>query len=103
MNPRTIDVERARGVVVTWEDGHVSRFGLEDLRVRCPCARCRGLREMGQAAWPVPGAPEELRIVSAEQVGNWGLNLHWNDGHTTGIYAWEALRDWCACEECNAA
>ena len=40
-----------------------------------------------------PAAPA-LRIETAKEVGNWGLNLHWNDGHTTGIYTWEILRAW---------
>lgn len=100
MSPAGIDVERDRGVTVTWEDGHVSRFGLEELRVNCPCSQCRGLRQGGQEAWPGPGAPATLRIESAAQVGNWGLNLAWNDGHTTGIFTWETLRAWCQCEAC---
>lgn len=102
-NPSAIDVDRARCVSITWDDGHVSRFDLEDLRTNCPCARCRGLRQMGDVAWPVPGAPATLRIESAEQVGNWGLNLHWNDAHTTGIYTWDVLRSWCPCDECEGA
>ena len=81
-------------MTVTWDDGHVRRFGLEELRVNCLCAQCRGLREQGQPAWPGAGAPAVLRIESAQEVGNWGLNLHWNDGHTTGIYTWEILRTW---------
>ena len=35
-----------------------------------------------------------LRIQTAQQVGNWGLNVGWNDGHPTGIYTWEVLRAW---------
>ena len=35
-----------------------------------------------------------LRIQTAQQVGNWGLNVGWNDGHTTGIFPFEALRRW---------
>jgi DUF971 family protein len=100
-NPRTVEVDREHAVTVTWDDGHLSRFGLEELRTSCPCAQCRGLRQEGEAAWPSPGAPDRLRIESAEQVGNWGLNLHWNDGHTTGIYTWERLRSWCSCAECS--
>ncbi len=101
-NPSTIDVDRAEAVTITWDDGHVSRFGLEGLRISCPCAECRGLREMGEEAWPRPGKPTVLQATSAGQVGNWGLNLHWNDGHTTGIYTWEILRAWCPCEACAA-
>ena len=54
-------------------------------------------------AWPRPGAPETLRIEGAEKVGNWGLNLEWNDGHGTGIYTWDTLRAWCPCEVCEAS
>ena len=101
ITPATIDVERERGVTITWEDGQVSRFGLEELRLNCQCANCRGLRQEGREPWPQPGAPEQLRIESAETVGNWGLTIHWNDGHTIGIYAWDVLRSWCPCDECQ--
>jgi prepilin-type processing-associated H-X9-DG protein len=102
-SPVTVDVERERGVTITWADGHVSPFDLESLRVSCQCAECRGLREAGGVAWPGAGAPRPLRIETAAQVGNWGLNLHWNDGHTTGIYTWELLRAWCPCPICDAS
>jgi DUF971 family protein len=92
--PTKIDVERERGVTITWDDGRVSRFGLEELRVNCLCAECRGRREQGLDAWPTEGAPAVLRIETAAQVGNWGLNFAWNDGHTTGIFTWEILRGW---------
>ena len=94
MQPVSVDVERESGVTITWEDGDVSRFGLEELRASCLCAQCRGLRDQGGVAWPGEGAPAVLRIESAREVGNWGLNFHWNDGHTTGIYTWETLRAW---------
>ena len=45
------------------------------------------------ARWPGPrpGSPATLRIEAAEKVGNWGLNIDWNDGHGTGIYTWDVL------------
>lgn len=91
-------MDRARSVTLTWPDGHVSRFGLEELRTNCPCAFCRNLRDQGQAAW-VPGT--ELSVAGAELVGNWGLQFRWNDGHQTGIYPWSVLRSWCPCSECR--
>lgn len=45
-------------------------------------------------AWPTETSPAVLRIETAREVGNWGLNFAWNDGHTTGIYTWEILRGW---------
>ena len=98
--PVDIDIDRAGGVTVTWDDGHVSSFGLEELWLRCQCARCRCMRQEGQTVWPGAGAPEPLRVESAHQVGNWGLGIAWNDGHSTGIYAWDVLRSWCSCGRC---
>lgn len=98
--PRDVEVDRERSVTLTWPDGHVTRFDLSELRAACPCAFCRTLRDSGRPAWPGPG-PTPLRVESAELVGNWGLQLRWNDGHETGIYPWDLLREWCHCEACR--
>jgi DUF971 family protein len=98
----SVDVE-AEVLVVIWADEHVSRLELEELRRNCSCAECREAREQGSAIWPRPGAPKTLNVTHAELVGAWGLSLRWNDGHDTGIYRWETLRSWCACELCNPA
>ncbi len=72
----------------------MSRFGLEELRINCLCAQCRGLREQGLDAWPGEGAPGVLRIETAREVGNWGLNFFFNDWETTVIYTWEIRGGW---------
>jgi DUF971 family protein len=92
--PETIDVARDEGVTVTYLDGEVARFDLMRLRLSCPCATCRGLRDRGEAAWPRPGSPTPLRIADAALHGAWGLSITWNDGHSAGIYPWESLRRW---------
>jgi ATP-binding protein involved in chromosome partitioning len=100
MEPADIEVDREHGLTIEWDDGHVSRFGLEDLRLNCQCAECRGLRQRDVVVWPQPGVPEVLRIETAELVGAYGMSVVWNDTHTTGIYSWETLRAWCACDRC---
>jgi DUF971 family protein len=92
--PVDVAVERDRGVTVTWADGTISTYDLEELRVNCPCASCRALREQGRPAWPPVGRPEPLRLTDGELVGAWGLGLTWSDGHSTGIYPWTILRVW---------
>jgi DUF971 family protein len=91
--PLDIAVDREHGVTVTWVDGTISTFGLEELRVNCPCAACRSRRDRGEPTW-TPQPHQALHIVDAELVGAWGLGLSWNDGHTTGIYPWVILRVW---------
>jgi DUF971 family protein len=90
--PVTIDVERDRGLTLTWPDGATSRHDLEGLRRHCPCAECRTRRERNLPVWPVPSSPQPLAIVAAELIGAWGLGIIWNDGHSTGIYSWTLLR-----------
>jgi len=92
--PATIDVKRDEGVSITFRDGYVARFDLLTLRRGCPCAACRGLRDQGAAVWPRPNSPTPLRVEHAELHGAWGLAITWNDGHGTGIFPFESLRNW---------
>jgi prepilin-type processing-associated H-X9-DG protein len=94
--PATIDVKRDEGVSIVFLDGHVAQFDLLTLRQGCPCAVCRGLRDRGEAVWPRPGSPTPLRVENAELHGAWGLTITWNDGHATGIFPFESLRNWHA-------
>jgi DUF971 family protein len=93
-----------QSIDITWLDGHQSSFGWEFLRWRCPCAICQG--EGG-----VPGVlastnrltQEETTLTDLGPVGNYAMYLTWQDGHSTGIYSWEFLRQICPCPECSAA
>jgi DUF971 family protein len=92
--PTAIEIEREDSLTLTWPDETTSRFELVELRVNCPCAECRGLRETQRAVWPTASSPPRLAIVDAELVGAWGISLRWNDNHATGIYPWDLLREW---------
>lgn len=107
IDPERIAVSKSRGVRIDWKDGHSSELGLDYLRDRCPCATCTGAhgtprREPG-AASPFPIFKPALRIVGAEPVGSYALRIAWNDGHSSGIYSWELLREICPCPECRLA
>jgi DUF971 family protein len=95
--PAAIDVDRARGVTISWEDGHVTFLAAEELRRRCPCAGCRVERDRGSTP---PTAAGPVTIVDASLAGAWGLSPVWSDGHSAGIYTWVMLRYWCRCDEC---
>lgn len=91
---RRIDYdEAARALLVEWEDGAVRRIPFATLRKACPCAVCNG--EMGR-----PGRfasrpeldPGEDELADMHLVGAYGLGTRWRDGHSTGIYTFEALR-----------
>jgi len=109
MRPKSVQASKSRQeLVISWEDGHESRYPLAGLRAACPCAECRGGHEgMGQPVTPgllkarvVEGPAAEL--VSLEAVGNYALMPVWADGHRYGIYSWEMLRRLCPCGEHGA-
>ena len=86
---REIEVDRTRAVTVVFGDGTTAVFDLLGLRRVCPCAGCRGRREVGRSSYE----GEAATVVDAELHGNWAISLRWHDGHDTGMYAWSYLRD----------
>ncbi len=89
-----IDVKRDEGVTIEFADGRIARFSIMELRLGCPCATCRSLRDRDEAVWPRPNSPKPLRISDAELHGAWGLRIIWNDDHSTGIFPFDTLRTW---------
>ncbi len=87
---------------VMWADGHHSRYPLEGLRRACPCVFCQGGHDnMGSPVNPeifLEVSDRSLSITRIQQVGNYAIQLFWNDGHNTGIYRFERLRDMCPVE-----
>lgn len=86
--PVSADLEGEHTLVLRWSDGPTLWYALDDLRANCPCAPCNP--EPGAARAP-RGAFEGIGITSLEEVGTYALRLHFNDGHSTGIYTYERL------------
>ena len=86
-----LNVEREIGITASFADGYVATFTLLELRLACPCATCRDLRDRGKAVF---SDATPLTISDARFHGAWGVNITWNDGHSTGIYPFESLRRW---------
>ena len=108
-DPEHIAISKSKGIQIDWKDGHASEYGLQYLRDKCPCAACTGAHgtpprqpETEQAATsPFQMYKAALKILSVEPVGSYAIRIHWNDGHSTGIYSWEHLRSICPCAECR--
>ena len=79
-------------LAITWADGQESRYKAHDLRLACPCATCvdelTGERRLDPAR-----VPPDIKPVRIESVGNYAIRISWSDGHDTGIYTYERLRD----------
>lgn len=83
-------------VSITWDDGHLSQYPWWYLRGYCPCAMCQGHGN----AWDFV-ANDEPRLAEIQEVGQYALNLVWDDNHRTGLYTFDALRTLCPCAACQ--
>ena len=84
-----LDEQRDSGITGTHADGQVVTFEVTELRLGCPCATCRAFGDRDEIPWPRRGSPTPLKIDDAAFHGAWGINIVWNDGHSTGIHTFE--------------
>jgi DUF971 family protein len=111
-NPKSVKVNitAGTGMDIEWDDGHNTHFDFPWLRYACPCANCNEEREKQhrkpgelpkQAASLLPMYKEPVKPNGVTPVGRYAMNIAWNDGHSSGIYSWDYLREICQCEECR--
>jgi len=104
-----VHVTTGEGVEITWSDGHTSRYPFPYLRDLCPCALCNDEREkkarIGTSAVAssvaLPMFKPRVTAKGASAVGSYALQIQFSDGHSTGIYSYEHLREICPCEACG--
>jgi DUF971 family protein len=101
LTPLRIHADRAaRSFEIDWPDGHRSAYDFTTLRWLCPCAYCRG--EAGIPGWLDSNptlTPAQTDLVDLALVGRYAVAPTWADGHRTGFYTFERLRDECPCAE----
>ena len=102
--PVRLHADRAAGTLaIEWADGHHTTYDAVSLRWLCPCAYCRG--EAGLPGWldSAPTlTPAQTTLTDVQLVGQYAIQPTWGDGHHTGFYAFDLLRDQCGCAECGA-
>jgi DUF971 family protein len=97
---RVADAGGPNAIEIDWSDGSTARYTPRLLRDACPCATCR---EKRTAPRPAPMLqvlrPEELvplAITGMKPVGQYAYSIAFTDGHDTGIYTLEYLRELAA-------
>jgi DUF971 family protein len=102
-----VHVSTGEGVEIVWSDGHRSRYDFPYLRDHCPCAMCNDERQKKEenpakfaASALLPMYKPKVKANRATAVGNYAIQVDFSDGHATGIYSFDCLREMCSCEEC---
>jgi len=89
--PTQIKLHRkSRTLELAFDDGSSFDLPHEYLRVYSPSAEVQG-HGPGQEVLQL--GKEQVEIESLEQVGNYALQINFDDGHNTGIYSWDTLYD----------
>lgn len=86
-------------LVIAWDDGFTGVIPFRKLRAACPCASCNEKRlqppnplSLLSEAELRAGAPAPVAMPTR---GAYAYQIVWNDGHDTGIFKLELLRELC--------
>lgn len=76
--------------MICFDNGERFTLPAEYLRVESPSADVQG---HSAAQKQIVAGKRHVRIVSVEPVGNYAARLIFDDGHDTGLYSWDYLRE----------
>ena len=93
---RPVDIQQiGQELAIKWEDGREDFVSLTELRRACPCAGCKGERDVMGNLYKGPEQPLSQRSFDLRElrmIGTYAVQPHWADGHNTGLYSFEYLR-----------
>lgn len=93
MQPQKISIKDKRYLHIAWDDGSESMLMLANLRKNCPCATCIAERtNRSTTVIPLLSTPQ-LSLADVKPLGTYAIQLYWQDGHNTGIYTYDKLKE----------
>ena len=92
IQPVQIVEESDSELSIEWSDGSQSRYTAAQLRRACPCAACVN-EWTGEKMLKPESVPDSLTLNGTSLVGRYALNFHFSDGHETGLFSFEYLRN----------
>ena len=78
---------------IEWDDGSDSLLQLANLRKSCPCANCIAEKLNKPVTYIPLLASPQLTLKDIRIVGTYAVQLVWQDGHDSGIYTFEKLKE----------
>jgi DUF971 family protein len=78
----------AKSLHIVFDDGATADIPFETLRVESPSAEVQG-----HGNKRVVTGKANVGVVDAKPVGRYAVRIVFDDGHDTGIYSWDYLRE----------
>ena len=83
-------------LALRWAAGMEQFIQLETLRRACPCASCAGEVDVMGNLHKGPDQTLNAASFQVQQiqiVGGYAVQVFWADGHNTGLYSYDLLRE----------
>lgn len=94
MTPKKISIKDKRYLNIEWNDGSESMLMLANLRKNCPCATCKKEKDDKPSTFIPLLSTASITLTNIQTAGSYGIQLFWQDGHNTGIYTYDSLKEW---------
>jgi DUF971 family protein len=95
MSPKQVKIFNKDKLKIKWDDSAETILSLKYIRDECPCAGCKGetiLLKTYRPPAPTVVTPEMYQVKNIEVVGDYAIQITWKDGHNTGIYSWDYIK-----------
>jgi len=90
MKPKKLKRSEDNKLSIEWNDNSVSELDIKML------VHCKGETVLFSSYIPIKDpfkAAGFYELEKIEPIGNYAIQIFWKDGHNTGIYSWEYLKE----------
>ncbi|QNL20027.1 DUF971 domain-containing protein [Hyphobacterium sp. CCMP332] len=89
--PTRLDFSKSRKVLtVDFDDGRTAELPYQLLRTESPSAEVQG---HGAGQKKIITGKENVGVTAAHPVGRYAVQIVFDDGHDTGLFTWDYLRE----------
>ena len=82
--------QKSKNLEISFDDGARYRLPFEFLRVYSPSAEVRG---HGKGQEVLQTGKQDVSLTDVTPIGSYALKLTFDDGHDSGLYTWDYLRE----------
>lgn len=89
--PTRLEFSKSRKVLtIAFDDGQTGEIAFETLRTESPSAEVQG---HSPAQKKIVTGKQDVGIVAANPVGRYAVQIVFDDGHDSGLFTWDYLRE----------
>lgn len=94
LHPTQIQPYSPTEMLLGWSNQESYVLPYVELRFYCPCAGCVD-EHTGRRILERSSIQPEIRATDVRLVGRYAVAITWSDGHDTGMYHYDRLRELC--------